>query len=352
LNVGSTHWILVFGLRQLPVTSNQPPPAKGAPMSTTLATCHYVHDNGGTCNSVAAKNQRYCVYHFRHLARLMRLAKYRARHQRFELKLPPLENMYAVQSALNQICEAAAAGMIELQQARFLLSVIRASGHFFLRADKWQANPYYSNQSTEVDLVAEYGLPKDLDLRRSPEEVFPTSQPTDACDRNLVTEDREPISDNRPPTTDNVPAPPDLPFSGGYCADHQSRECECLRIRADYPVTPEMVEVVEVSATHGSDAAAARSKQLERNRERRRLNRDGKRYAAIALEHNLRLAAARMAELKLAERAKAQGAKEESGGPTPAFVAAVGVARDSAKKPPSAAAAAQKSALTPTGSHG
>jgi hypothetical protein len=70
-----------------------------------------------------------------------------------------------------------------------------------------------------------------------------------------------------------------MPFSGNYCGDHHSQEYECLRIRADYPVTPEMVECIEVGQTYGPEVAAPRSKHLMRNTERRRLNRDRKRYA-------------------------------------------------------------------------
>ena len=72
-------------------------------MSQPLQTCTHIHDTGGTCNSIADKNQHYCVYHLRHRARLMRMAQARARSERFDLKLPPLESMHAVQSALTQL---------------------------------------------------------------------------------------------------------------------------------------------------------------------------------------------------------------------------------------------------------
>lgn len=271
-------------------------------MSATYQTCSHIYDTGGICNAAAVKDQRYCVYHLRHRARLMRMAQYRARHQRFELKLPPLENMYAVQSALNQIFEAAATGMTELKQARFLLSTVRTAGQFLLRADKWQATPYHSDQpAAEVDLVAEYGLPQDLNLVLAPEVAFPQSV---ILSEERSDESKDPFVATDARGSQHSPAPPELPYSGNYCGDHHTRECECTRIRADHPVTPEIVEYLETSQTYGPDVAAARGKQLERNSERRRLNRDRKRYAAIALEHNLRRAAERMAELKLAERAK------------------------------------------------
>jgi hypothetical protein len=95
---------------------------------------------------------------------------------------------------------------------------------------------------------------------------------------------------------------PELPFSGDYCGDHHSRECECCRIRPDSPITPEAVEFLEVSEKFGNAAASVRRRQLERNRQQRVLRTERKRYEAIALERNLQRAADIMAERKLAER--------------------------------------------------
>lgn len=95
-----------------------------------------------------------------------------------------------------------------------------------------------------------------------------------------------------------------MPFSGNYCGDHHSRECECLRIRADYPVTPEMIEYLETSETYGPEVAAVRNKQLLRNADRRRLNRERKRYQAVAIEKNMLRAAEKMAARILDQRAK------------------------------------------------
>jgi hypothetical protein len=103
-----------------------------------------------------------------------------------------------------------------------------------------------------------------------------------------------------------------------------------------------MIEVFETTETHGSEVAAARNKQLMRNAERRRLNRDRKRYAAIALEHNMRRAADKMADRKLAQRANPEQhatQSPESGRPTPASVSGVGVFPTAEKKPPASVAA-------------
>ena len=78
--------------------------------------------------------------------------------------------------------------------------------------------------------------------------------------------------------------------------------CPEHTIRVDYPETPELAELREIEATQGIDAVSDRYKQQQRNQHRRHMNTSRKRYAAIALEKNLRLAAERLAEQKLAER--------------------------------------------------
>jgi hypothetical protein len=93
--------------------------------------------------------------------------------------------------------------------------------------------------------------------------------------------------------------------SSGYCREHGD-DCPDLVIRADHPVTPEMVEILEISET---DAAARRGNQLARKRKLREMRSSSKRYAAIALEKNMRIAAEKLAQQKLAaEKAAAVGA--------------------------------------------
>ena len=289
-------------------------------MSTTYRTCKHISDTGRTCASAAVTGYNYCAFHLHHRARLMRIAQYRARRRRLLLTLPPLESMYAVQSALNQLSEAAAAGMIDLKQARFLLSVVRAAGQFLLHADKWQAAPYHSDQfcatgspiiganpgTAEIDLAAQYGLPNDLDLDLAPEVAFPLTFDLSSRPEGAPAPGAEgpAFPSHQPLATDH--SLPELPFSGHYCGDHHSRECECCRVRPDYPVTPESVEVLEVYEKLGDKASAARGRQLERNRQRRLLRNERKRYEAVALEHNMRRAAEIMTERKLADRAKSQ----------------------------------------------
>ena len=72
-------------------------------MSATYRTCNHFHDDGKPCHSAAITGQRYCNFHLHHRARLMRMAQARARNERFDLKLPPLDSMQAIHSAFSQL---------------------------------------------------------------------------------------------------------------------------------------------------------------------------------------------------------------------------------------------------------
>jgi len=135
-----------------------------------LRTCNHLHDTGERCNSAAAVNRDDCVFHLRYRARQHRMAQSRARSERFDLKLPPLESMSTVLSALNQLVEAVAADMIDLKRADLLLKSLRFAAQALKSSDKWQPSVYHSDQAAPaINLAADYGLPQDRNLDTSPE---------------------------------------------------------------------------------------------------------------------------------------------------------------------------------------
>ena len=242
-------------------------------------TCTYIRDDGNICNSAAVTDRNLCLYHLEHRARLMRMAQYRARGQRFYLQLPPLESMHAVQSALTQLSEALAADMIELKRADRLIRVLNIASRNLLKADKWPASPYHSDQpAPAVDLAASYGLPADLDLDTPPECAFPPNDLDVSPQAQRTEAEDAAFSDSRGLTADG------------------------LDFRPDSPVSPEFLELRDITTTQGADAANVRFRQLQRNRARRELRNDRKRYADLALRLNLKKAAERLAEQKVAEK--------------------------------------------------
>jgi hypothetical protein len=266
-----------------------------------LRTCSHIKETGDICNSVAAKDQKYCPHHLRYRARQLRIAQARARCERFHIQLPPLENMYAVQSALSQLAEALAADMIDPKRANSLLSVLRLMALNFRHPEKWQTNLYHSDQPAEIDIAQEFGLPRDLDLDTPPEVAFPDlSSPAEAAASAAGVEEpalslsKGPaFSDNRPLTTDN------------------------LDFRPDSPVSPEFLELRDITRVQGSEAATLRYRELERNRARRELRSDRRRYADLALRLNLKKAAERLVERKVAEKLAEAGIAPAPANPEP-----------------------------------
>ena len=296
-----------------------------------MTTCTHIYDDGGLCNSAAVTGQRFCSSHLHHRARLMRIAQHRARNQRFDLKLPPIESMPTVLSALNQIVEAVAADVLDLKRADFLLKSLRFAAQALKNSDKWPASvahaaatssagapfvgapplsPSFGDRACpelvegvrSIDLAAEYGLPPDLDLGTPPEVALP------------------------PPTTGTPTLSPSFGDGMGTADESNDPFLTALRadgilgdleFRPDYPVTPEYVEMDEIRRTLGSEASVARSTQMMRNERRRRFRTERKRYAKIAAQINLQRAADKLAERKLAEREAQQIAAQSTvvGGP-------------------------------------
>ena len=129
---------------------------------TDYKTCTHLYDDGNRCGSAALTNRDYCSYHLRYRGRLMRRAQYRARHQRYDMKLPPSNPCPSV--ALSEIVEALAADMIDLARPSLLKS-LRFAAQALKSSDKWQPSVFHSDVAAPaVDLATEYGLPEDLDL--------------------------------------------------------------------------------------------------------------------------------------------------------------------------------------------
>jgi hypothetical protein len=245
-----------------------------------LRTCSHVQETGDICNSVAAKDQKYCPSHLRYRARQLRIAQARARCERFHIQLPPLDSMYAVQSALSQLAEALAADMIDPKRANSLLSVLRLVSLNLRHPERWQTSLNHSEQPAEIDIAQEFGLPRDLDLDTPPDLAFPRA--AESSSGVILSEERSDESKD--------------PFVSAQGTG------DTVDFRPDSPVSPEFLELRDITTTQGTDAANVRFRQLERNRARRELRSDRKRYADLALRLNLKKAAERLAERKVAEK--------------------------------------------------
>ena len=276
-------------------------------------TCTYTYDTGRACKSAAAKGREFCGYHLNYRGRLLRRAQYRARHQRFDIILPPLDSLCSIQSALSEVAEALAADMIDPRRAQGLLKALRFAKENLRDSLKddgahWHDTPYHSEDAAACDnFEADYGLPEGIDVSTPPELAFPP--PDVILNEERGDESKGPFVSAHPVGASvfaGIPMPTvDYCKHGPGCPEHT--------IRADYPETAELAELREIKATQGIEAAGERHKQQQRNHHRREVAVGRKRYAAIALEKNIRLAAEKLAQQKLdALQAQAIGTAKKS----------------------------------------
>ena len=313
-------------------------------------TCTYIHDTGYLCQSAAVGGRDYCCYHLRYRGRLMRMAQHRARGERFDLRLPPLENMHAVQSALSQVIEALAADMIDPKRAHAIPPPAQASTNF-QHPEAWRASEYMNDQSAAYptsyeEFEAEFGLPEDLDLGTPPEVAFPPPEPVSDCHP----ERRPPLGDRSrgpafvvAPLFDRVPLIPEIPPP--YVRDYAA-EAE-----AAFECTPQDIELTEIYNTQGYKALERRAQRAsarpDRKKQRKLFRANYERYAAEAKLKNIQRAAEQLLKKQAAEKAAAAQTTDAEPSAT--------------KKPPTSVATdellirperGQKHRLSPTGRHG
>lgn len=80
-------------------------------------TCDHLLEDGIFCSSPALRNQRFCYFHFNVRTRRVQMASSRRRGETYRLHLPVLDNMHAVQAALQQGGDALADDRIDYKRA-------------------------------------------------------------------------------------------------------------------------------------------------------------------------------------------------------------------------------------------
>src|SRR5271167_3596749 len=82
-------------LRELGVTDWESQPVKQE--KVVIPTCHHIKENGRRCGSAAVSDRDYCHFHLSIRGRRLKMARARARGERYCVELPPLEDLYSVQ---------------------------------------------------------------------------------------------------------------------------------------------------------------------------------------------------------------------------------------------------------------
>ena len=142
----------------------------------SFRTCDHLKEDGIYCSSPALRNQRYCYFHLNLRACRVQAAQARLHGQPCRLRLPILDNMHAVQSALQQVADALADDRIEPRRAGQLLYLLQQVACNLNRTPGWDAQvpPLEADQELRAlevpSLQEQYGLPFDTDLE-APAEV-------------------------------------------------------------------------------------------------------------------------------------------------------------------------------------
>ena len=158
--------------------------------------CHHGMESGFYCQSPALRDRRYCYSHLRLLGQRLRMARAIARRQPYRFDLPALDDLFAVQAAVEHVARALGAGLMERRQAGTLLYALQQSAinHrilALLQMNTASVNPTLSPKEGEEggapaagmgqkrlveeypEFEAEFGLPPGIDLSQPAHVVFP-----------------------------------------------------------------------------------------------------------------------------------------------------------------------------------
>ena len=145
--------------------------------------CNHIKENGTYCRAAALGGRNFCYFHARLRARRLAIAQARSEGKVWELQLPPLEDMHAVQSSIMEVLEALAAGLIDQRRARLMLQGLQMAStnlrsNAWLLPSRFELNPDADFRAqTDTGLEKEFALPKRIDIDTPPEVAFPTPPP-------------------------------------------------------------------------------------------------------------------------------------------------------------------------------
>jgi hypothetical protein len=185
------------------------PPTRNVKLETRNCTalCHHVMESGFYCQSPALGDRRYCYSHLRLRGQRLLMARAIAKRLPYRFDMPALDDLFAVQVAVEHVARALGAGLLERRQAGTLLYALQQSAinHRILallqlnapsvnpalspkEGEEGAGAPPYSPVSGErmgsygdqkrlveeyPQFETEYGLPAGLDLSQPAHLVFP-----------------------------------------------------------------------------------------------------------------------------------------------------------------------------------
>ena len=117
---------------------------------TQSESCHHVKADGTYCGSPALRDRKYCYYHLMERARRLRRARALRDNVPYRLEIPPLDDLYAVRTAISDIAQALAAGQLDARVAGKLLYAIQLANSTIRRIEKMEAEAAKNQTQTDV----------------------------------------------------------------------------------------------------------------------------------------------------------------------------------------------------------
>ena len=156
-------------------------------------TCDHLMEDGLFCSSPALRNQRFCYFHLNIRARRVQMAQSRRKGESCRLHLPVLDNMHAVQAALQQVGDALADDRIDYRRANGLLYMLQQAAANLNNTREWQgrrpqveaAEPFRALEPP--DIAEEYDLSAKLDLALPPDAALDAAEQPAATSRKVKT---------------------------------------------------------------------------------------------------------------------------------------------------------------------
>src|SRR5208283_3454974 len=131
-------------LRELGVNDWEPTPVEEK--KVVIPTCRHVRENGECCGTVPVTGRNYCYHHLSDRGRRVKMARARARGQRWRLELPPLEDLYSVQVALMQVLDALLSGQLDRHMGGVVLyGLQQAATNLRLPEEVWERSHRFGN---------------------------------------------------------------------------------------------------------------------------------------------------------------------------------------------------------------
>ena len=218
----------------------------------SVKICQHVKVDGTLCQVPPLDGRHYCHFHLETHGRRARMARARARREKYHLVLPILEDLNSVEVARQHVMDALGAGLIPHKVAGQLLFGLQGIANDLRSAAPPRLGVYDPAIDTapratdHPNFEEKFDLPKDLDLSKPPEVVFAAEAAQAASEARIEARDEA--------------------------------ERSAYRSNPWQQVNKEDVELEEILFTQGQEAHDQRSLELLR-KERKRMEQEKRKLA-------------------------------------------------------------------------